>query len=455
MTIPAEIQAVLAGESDGCVVTGDSLLVMPTIADESVDSIVTDPPYGLRFMGKDWDRGVPGIAFWLEAFRVLKPGGYLLAFGGTRTHHRLVCAIEDAGFEIRDEIQWLYGSGFPKSLDLSKAIDKAAGAEREITGPGRRNGVKGDNEKQQDCLIRPGGKHDETAPATGAARQWQGFGTALKPACEPICLARKPLSEKTVAANVLKWGTGAINVDGCRVGVDPAVDDPRLGGKGTWSSDKMAKNVYEGGYAGDRVSSSPKGRWPANVIHDGRPEVLGGFPQTKSGAMKKPYKYTNTGTSMGEPVGETRQIHNADSGSAARFFYCAKASRAERDAGLEDMPAKQVTCRPNSDDEENRGVQERLHGRKGRNTHPTVKPLKLMRYLCRLVTPPGGIVLDIFLGSGTTAMAAKAEGFRFIGIEKEAEHAEIARNRLANTPKPLFVQKPTTPAQPGLSEEEP
>jgi len=270
-----EIQAVIAGESNGCVVCGDSLLVMPTIADESVDSIVTDPPYGLRFMGKDWDRGVPGIAFWLEAFRVLKPGGHLLAFGGTRTHHRLVCAIEDAGFEIRDEIQWLYGSGFPKSLDVSKAIDKAAGAEREVTGArpiayadsncwGTPNSHSDGTCHNPSSYSRPGivqqGSRPITAPATDAARQWQGFGTALKPACEPICLARKPLSEKTVAANVLKWGTGAINVDGCRVDSGGTHGSARSAGLGAGPRPGIA-------YSGGIISPPhPSGRWPANVI---------------------------------------------------------------------------------------------------------------------------------------------------------------------------------------------
>jgi len=300
------------------IICGDCLDVMASMPESSVDSIVTDPPYGLSFMGKDWDHGVPGEAFWREALRVAKPGAHLLAFGGTRTHHRLMCAIEDAGWEIRDCLGWLYGSGFPKSLDVSKAIDKMAGAER---------------------------AHE--------AIQWQGWGTALKPAWEPIVLARKPLIG-TVAQNVLEHGTGALNIDGCRVGTE---DKLSIG------SNKHNGNAINFGMKDNKEAQSqhPQGRFPANLIHDGSDEVEAVFPK-----------------------------------NASRFFYCAKASKSERGEG---------------------------------NNHPTVKPLALMRYLCRLVTPPDGVVLDPFCGSGSTLVGALQEGFRYIGIEKDPDYVNIAYAR--------------------------
>ena len=294
---------------------GDCLEVLRSLPDCSVDSVVTDPPYGLSFMGKRWDYDVPSVEVWAECLRVLKPGGHLLAFAGTRTQHRMAVRIEDAGFEIRDMIAWVYGSGFPKSLDVSKAIDKRAGAEREVVSnnPTFR--------KMQENASNYNLQRNEfiTAPATPEAKQWQGWGTALKPALEPITVARKPLIG-TVAENVLQYGTGAINVDGGRVGE----------------------------------------RWPANFIHDGSEE-------------------------------STDLL-----GASARFFYCAKASKADR----------------------------------GENHHPTVKPTDLMRYLCRLVTPPSGIVLDPFMGSGSTGKAAMLEGFAFVGIEREAEYIDIAKARI-------------------------
>jgi site-specific DNA-methyltransferase (adenine-specific) len=379
---------------------GDCLDVLKTLADCSVDAIVTDPPYGLSFMGKRWDYDVPSEDIWRECLRVLKPGGHLLAFAGTRTQHRMAVRIEDAGFEIRDMIAWVYGSGFPKSLDVSKAIDKAAGAERKVIGVST-NGSgaqpnKLSNHTTGDTGIGyadgSGKTFNITAPATEAAKQWEGWGTSIKPALEPITLARKPLIG-TVAANVLEHGTGGLNIDGCRVATDPAVDDPRLGGVGTWSSDKMAKNVYEGGYAGDRVGSSPLGRWPANFIHDGSDEVL------------------------------------ALLGEAARFYYSAKASRDDRNEGcgaLEEKPAGSLNMRTDS-----HAIKNRQETNPRSNPHPTVKPTDLMRYLCRLITPPNGIVLDPFMGSGSTGKAAMAEGFRFIGIEREAEYIEIARARIS------------------------
>jgi site-specific DNA-methyltransferase (adenine-specific) len=306
-------------------------------------------------MGKRWDYDVPSVEIWAECLRVLKPGGHLLAFAGTRTQHRMAVRIEDAGFEIRDMIAWVYGSGFPKSLDVSKAIDKAAGVEREVIGkmenPASSIYSQSENEMSRDVPI--------TAPATPEAKQWQGWGTALKPALEPITVARKPLIG-TVAENVLQHGTGAINVDGGRVGTEelanPSGISNAMGG--------VTIGKYQGGnqdYSGSGATN-PLGRWPANFIHDGSEELTDLL------------------------------------GASARFFYCAKASKADR----------------------------------GENHHPTVKPTDLMRYLCRLVTPPSGIVLDPFMGSGSTGKAAMLEGFAFVGIEREAEYMEIAKARIPN-----------------------
>jgi site-specific DNA-methyltransferase (adenine-specific) len=295
---------------------GDCREQLKLIPDESVDSIVTDPPYELGFMGKSWDAS--GIAYnvevWRECLRVLKPGGHLLAFGGSRTYHRLACAVEDAGFEIRDQIMWVYGSGFPKSLNVGK---------------------------QEGC------------------EDWDGWGTALKPAHEPVVVARKPLTG-TVAQNVLRYGTGAINIDGCRVG------DERV----TINTFDNGAKPFGGAVGEPFTSRESEGRWPANFIHDGSDEVLELFPETKPGA------------------------------SAARFFYCAKASKAERNAGLEHT-----------------------------STHPTVKPIDLMRYLIRLVTPPNGTVLDPFAGSGTTLVAAIHEHMNPIGIELTEEYWPIIEAR--------------------------
>jgi DNA modification methylase len=390
---------------------GDCREVMATLDAESVDAIVSDPPYGLSFMGKGWDHGVPGVEFWTEALRVAKPGAHLLAFGGTRTYHRLACAIEDAGWEIRDCVMWVYGSGFPKSHDVSKAIDKAAGAERELVERVRSDG-KGTG---RTCSGFVGGSQSpqlkrDDAPATDAARQWSGWGTALKPAWEPIIVARKPLVG-TVAENVLTHGTGAINVDGCRVA----------------SHDISCDLDYD-----CSCGAAGEGRWPANVIHDGSREVVDQFPQTASGSRKAGRYLVAAGQGRFGEFGEGQMPEIVgNSGSAARFFYCAKASKADRDEGCEGLEAKsrledvgnKWTTVDYRDGHE-RSVMSRNH-------HPTVKPTALMRYLCRLVTPPGGIVLDPFTGSGSTGKAAILEGFRFIGIEREAEYVEIAKARIA------------------------
>jgi DNA modification methylase len=414
---------------------GECIEVMRSMPDNSVDAVVTDPPYGLSFMGKKWDYDVPSEEVWRECLRVLKPGGHLLAFAGTRTQHRMACRIEDAGFEIRDMIAWVYGSGFPKSLDVSKAIDKSNGdpnrlhkftawmrstgltarqldeltgtnmgghyltkasqpaiptpelwevirpqcrdvpswvdelveriqAEREVVGQ-KTSGIANREDINRHTI---GGSSSMvvniTTPTTPAARQWQGWGTALKPALEPITMARKPFTS-SVAANVVEHGTGAINVDGCRVG------------------DALA------------------GRWPANLIHDDGDEV--------------------------------QQVL----GDASRFFYCAKASKSDRDEGLEEMPEVHRVNGNKWTDQDYRVINgerpETAESGPRKNIHPTVKPTDLMRYLCRLVTQPGGVVLDPFMGSGSTGKAAVLEGFRFVGIERDETYFEIAKRRILNT----------------------
>ena len=447
------------------IIHGDATKI--PLADNSVDTCITDPPYGLGFMGKEWDtfdKSQFGIAgnegendlkvkknfkvlprynngaglydFTLEwasqVYRVLKPGGLLLAFGGTRTYHRLVCGIEDAGFEIRDTIGWIYGSGFPKSHDISKAIDKQAGAEREVVGTyqhpdGKPRNI--DNHKankdariaDQEWGMKQSGFQPITAPATPEAQLWHGWGTALKPAMELIVVAMKPL-DGTYVENALKWGVAGMWIDGGRVGTEGARNNGNS--HGTVGSNSI------GVYGKAIKQDYHKGRFPANFIHDGSDEVLELFP--------------DTGKSTGGRIGNKGSMLNmmgteyeagdpgyGDEGSAARFFYCAKASRAERNAGLEGAEPKWIdeTRKPDSiggNNPRNRGA------RADTNFHPTVKPLELMRYLVRLTkTPTGGIVLDPFMGSGTTGCACALEGREFIGIEKEAEYIEIAEKRIA------------------------
>lgn len=346
------------GDNNMKTYNGDCIEEMRKLNDNSVDSIVTDPPYELGFMGKSWDS--TGIAYnidvWREALRVLKPGGHMLAFGGTRTYHRMACAIEDTGFEIRDQMQWLYGSGFPKSMDISKAIDKAARAKREIIGKSHSKGIRsGQNHIVGDNYECSG--YPITIPATTEVKQWDGWGTALKPANEPIVVARKPLSEKTVAANVMRWGTGGINIDKGRIGTETVVSLPsRNKDCKIYAQDKWTKSEAIG------KRTEHIGRFPANVLFD-----------------------------------ESAAAILDEQSNASRFFYCAKASKKERGEG---------------------------------NVHPTVKPLKLMEYLVTLVTPPNGVVLDPFMGSGTTGIAANSKGFNFIGIEKDEKYFNIANERI-------------------------
>lgn len=436
---------------------GSNLDVLPTLPDNSIDSIVTDPPYELGFMGKSWDS--TGIAYnvtlWRECLRVLKPGGHLLAFSGSRTYHRMTCAIEDAGFEVRDQIMWVYGSGFPKSHNISKAMDKNGGkdltwfidyviktaeekgitkAELSALFPSKNGNPTGwlwnkqngqgitleQYNKIKDFLCLPFESIEEversvigvgkagltkgnianfagktefeiTAPATNEAKQWDGWGTALKPAHEPICVARKPL-DGTVVDNVRKWGVGGLNIDGCRVGTEDTTTR-----KNSSSSSYMTGNIGEVQPVGDYYQTgSNKGRFPANLIHDGSQQVLDLFPGDKDK-------------------------------SSARFFYCPKASKADRDDGCEGFEEKELKAYSDFSGTPEHSKKENVQRR---NIHPTVKPTELMAYLCRLVTPPGGTILDPFTGSGSTGRAAVSQCFNFIGIELSPEYAAIAEARI-------------------------
>lgn len=396
---------------------GDCLETLRKMPDNSVDSIVTDPPYGLSFMGKKWDYDVPGVEIWAECLRVLKPGGHLLAFAGTRTQHRMAVRIEDAGFEIRDMIAWVYGSGFPKSLDVSKAIDKAAGVAFDAvpaSGVGFMNaeGAGGYNVTKNQ-LVRKG-------ESTDAAHQWAGWGTALKPALEPITVARKPLVG-TVAANVQAHGTGALNIDGCRVGSEVVKS------RHTAMLAHGGQNVRPWHEGHQATTHENTGRWPANLIHDGSDEVVSLFPAQAGAAApvrkRNGDKFRNSYGTFAGNIDEAGSTFQGDKGSAARFFYCAKASRKDRNEGMQD-PGPQFKHGATLRQVENTDTQG--------NNHPTVKPTDLMRYLCRLVTPPGGVVLDPFMGSGSTGKAAMLEGFRFVGCELSPEYLEIARARIAH-----------------------
>jgi DNA modification methylase len=402
------------------VLHGDCREVMLTMPDNSVDAIITDPPYELGFMGKSWDS--TGVAYditvWQECLRVLKPGGHLLAFGGSRTYHRLACAIEDAGFQIRDQIMWVYGSGFPKSLNISKAIDKDAGAEREVVGKDKAGTGLGLMDKSSTI----GGEFDITAPATAEAKHWDGWGTALKPAHEPIVMARKPL-DGTVAQTVLTHGTGGINIDGCRVGRADG-DDSSAGNR---TANFATQETMSGGNGSGGWSQNDMGRFPANFIHDGSDEVLELFPQSNGGAFpKKSNVPTGRHYEGGWGAVDNGSRTEMGEGSAARFFYCAKANKTDRNEGLDEFPMIKGGLMNGVETRPNKPTNHPIRA----NHHPTVKPTDLMRYLCRLVTPPNGTVLDPFTGSGSTGKAATLEGFNFIGIEQSAEYVEIATARI-------------------------
>ena len=475
---------------------GDCIEEMQKLIDDGkqVDSIVTDPPYHLTsiterfgkegsapaqhgtdgafaraskgFMGKEWDGG--DIAFrketWELAYKLLKPGGHLLAFSGSRTYHRMAVAIEDAGFDIRDQIMWLYGSGFPKSLNIGKAIDKKLGNDREVVGTIERGSVEKAIEKGVGYTADPANQNNKaifgygTETVTKGNTEWEGWGTALKPAHEPIVMARKPISEKSIADNVLKHGTGGINIDGCRIEGDVKHPDsnPDFRDAGKQSKEKIGidklsygqtenikrkttkrKSRSEDGVWTDDNSgmkaegsefadADPRGRFPANVMHDGSEVVKDIFPHTKSGKDKNPTEGNVSGF-FGNNMGYySKDANYGDEGSAARYFYCPKVSRTERDKGLSGKKdGKPVRW--------NKAGEWTNDTTPAKNSHPTVKPVELMKYLCRMVTPKGGTVLDIFMGSGSTGMAAKDEGFDFIGIEKDKEYFQIAEQRIKVT----------------------
>jgi DNA modification methylase len=395
---------------------GDCLAELKKIPSNSVDSVVTDPPYEIGLCGKSWDSS--GIAFsvelWAECLRVLKPGGHLLAFGAARTSHRMVSAIEDAGFSIRDSISWVYGQGMPKSHNVSIAIDKAAKAMghrgKRVSVVGRRPGQTIDNPKAMPAH----------AAITADAAKWSGWGTALKPAVEPICVARKPL-DGTVVANILKWGVGALNIDGSRVPGEPVT----INKLETWSGHGQKQRP-------EYVSATTtEGRWPAKLVHDGSEAVLADFPQSNGGTLSKRANAAPGGRlSSWEPV--NRELRTAmDSNSAARFFYCAKPSRREKDAGLNDGLSPRGKLYDGQGDDSAGNVDENFTTSPTANFHESVKPLTLMRYLCKLVTPLGGVVLDPFLGSGTTAVAAVLEGFEWLGCELTPEYWPIIYHRVA------------------------
>jgi len=491
------------------IIQGDCLKVLKQFPDNCIDAVITDPPYALGFMGKIWDtfdksqfgrKGLEGkndlkvkknfeilpryknwdgyyefSSNWAkECLRVLKPGGYLLAFGGSRTYHRMTCGIEDAGFEIRDCILWIYSSGFPKSLNIAKSIDrliKEGTASLNSVGDNTRGALyfhklnfeQGYRPKDYTNVERR--KYEITEDI---AKQWEGFGTALKPAYEPIVVARKPLSERNVALNVLKWGTGGLNIDACRVGISGGVK-------------KVNIRPNSGGFQGKgfgcdgELLKLNKSRFPANVILECIcDEVIEWESEVKDGTRKggiwktggketpmKTYKggqiiHTNPNCpcymldkqsgkskSTGGRIGNKGSMLNmcgtkyqkgdpgyGDFGGASRFFYCAKASRKERDMGLENLPLKKGGGMKGTEDQSLLTGSGNVRNNLMKNIHPTVKPLRLLEYLVKLVTPPGGLVLDPFTGSGTTCIACKKLGFRFIGIEKESEYVEIARARI-------------------------
>jgi DNA modification methylase len=420
---------------------GSCLDVLPTLPDNSVDAIVTDPPYELGFMGKSWDNS--GIAYsvdvWRECLRVLKPGGHLLAFGGTRTWHRLAVAIEDSGFEMRDSIAWLYGSGFPKSHNISKAIDKAAGAEREVIGQTMASpkGISQAEGRTDTAAGAYGGEAkliDITASATDDAKAWDGWGTALKPAHEPIVVARKPV-EGTIAENVLKYRVGALNIDASRIATDEVITNHSRSEQASISKGKFGDSVAQETH---QTPGQILGRWPANIILD---EYTAELLDEQSGVSKSQGGTNPIKKSQFNLGSETRKLAGGfgDSGGASRFFYVAKASKKDRNEGLSNLdvkPAGSLNMRTDS-----HSIANGMNTAPNQNFHPTVKPTALMQYLIRLVTPEGGTVLDPFTGSGSTGKATLLEGKKFIGIELTEEYLPIIAGRLAHAANTIEKEK--------------
>jgi len=440
----------------------DCFEFMKEIPDNSIDSIVTDPPAGINFMGKTWDdftdKGLFAFQDFIyqvfsEAIRVLKPGGHILVWAIPRTSHHTAMGIERAGFEIRDKIYFVFGSGFPKSWNISKAIEATekygksgtktlkqieqdGNGEKYILN-GRNNGILGEKKVWERKTYIP----------KGIAKQYEGWGTALKPAVEEWILARKPLSEKTVAQNVLKWETGGLNIDGCRIPCNNKTKFP----EGVYSTDTPVGKIRNDLRTSD---NNPTARFPSHLILDGSEEVEKCFPFQKSGNRSSKYKIGNENVEMfnhgiyGKYKAKNFDDIPASEGSASRFFqhcpiteedleynrifYGSKASKKERNMGLEGFEEKESSPFGSS------GYGNQNPPAKMPNHHPTVKPISLMRYLCRLITPKNGIVLDMFAGSGSTLIAAKQEGFKYIGIEKEEEYVKIAEARLKATPSPLL-----------------
>ena len=408
------------------------MISLKKLEDNSVDSVVTDGPYGLSFMNKKWDYDVPSTDFWKEVLRVLKPGGHVLSFGGTRTYHRMVVNMEDAGFEIRDQIMWIYGSGFPKSLNIGKAFDKKQGNEREIKGEYIAPDGKIRKGVNKDIMPNATEWDNEDRIVTKGSSQYEGWGTALKPANEPICLARKPLSEKTIVDNVIKWGTGGINVDGCRIGTEV------LTHSGCGKSNIGAiGGSFDKGTDGDKTFTS-EGRFPANILFD---ETAAEMLDEQSGPTSQGHWPKGSTKGFGEfGGGETSyegvgpKDKNKDKLGASRFFYVAKVSKKERNLGLdgfEDKDSKKIAF-PEKDFIGSDGSVRSNEHTLTKNNHPTLKPINLMTYLCRLITPQGGIILDPFMGSGSTGISACLEGFRFVGMELQEDYFKIAEARVNN-----------------------
>jgi len=372
---------------------GDNILSLKKLPDNSIDSVVTDGPYGLSFMNKKWDYDVPSVELWKEIWRVLKPGGHVLSFGGTRTFHRMVVNIEDAGFEIRDQIMWIYGSGFPKSHNIGKSYDKKMGNEREewLDDKKTQPNIRGNGDQLMISSSNVEVKDREPIKHSKGLSQWEGWGTAVKPAVEPICVARKPLSEKTIVDNVIRWGVGGINIDGCRVKIDG--EDDRSAGIRTGNFGDT--ELTPGGNGTEPYIPNEEGRFPANIIFD------------------------ETAAEM---------LDEQSDSNTSRFFYIPKVSKKERNMGLDLFEDKIIEGRDENQDELNVAYKKRPTPQK--NIHATVKPINLMIYLCRLVTPPGGIVLDPFMGSGSTGISACLEGFRFVGMELDEEYFKIAKARI-------------------------